>query len=146
MSERPAAKKIKILAIAGVAGLVIGYALDWLNITPIIKKIATSSFVLASGGWSILALCFSYWLIDVKNSFGRGAKFFVIVGMNSIFIYLFMHVGTANIIGEIFTPFTKLFFSWGGELMVAVVTSVCVWAALWYICYWLYKRKIFFKI
>ena len=37
MSERPAAKKIKILAIAGVAGLAMGYALNWLNITQIIK-------------------------------------------------------------------------------------------------------------
>jgi predicted acyltransferase len=146
MSNRRAEEKIKLLVIAGGACLVIGYALDWLSITPIIKKIATSSFVFASGGWSILALCFSYWLIDVKNEFARGSKFFIIVGMNSIFIYLFMHVGGANIISELFTPFTKAFFSWGGELTVGIITSILVWAALWYLCYWLYKKKIFFKI
>lgn len=146
MSDRPVQKKIRILVMAGVAGLVIGYALDWLSITPIIKKIATSSFVFASGGWSILALSFSYWLIDVKKQFTRVSDFFIIVGMNSIFIYLFMHVGGANIINEMFIPFTKAFFSWGGELMVGVITSVLVWAALWYLCYWLYLRKIFFKI
>jgi predicted acyltransferase len=60
MSDRTPAQKIQILLIAGASALVAGYALDILNITPIIKKIATSSFVLASGGWSILALCFSY--------------------------------------------------------------------------------------
>ena len=146
MSDRPAVKKIQILVIAGVAGLVMGYALDWLNITPIIKKIATSSFVLASGGWSILALCFSYWLIDVKKLFREGSQFFIIVGMNSIFIYLFMHVGGANIINQMFTPFAKAFFSWGGELMVGIIISILVWTALWYICYWLYKKRIFFKI
>ena len=146
MSDRTVAEKLRILVIAGVSGLVIGYALDWTNITPIIKKIATSSFVFASGGWSILALCFSYWLIDVKKQFAEGSQFFIIVGMNSIFIYLFMHVGGANILGEIFTPFSKAFFSWGGELTVGVITSLLVWAALWYICYWLYKRRIFFKI
>lgn len=146
MSDRPAEKKIRALIIAGIIGLAAGYALDWLNITPIIKKIATSSFVLVSGGWAILALCFSYWLIDVKKQFSRGARFFIIVGMNSIFIYLFMHVGTANIISEIFTPFTKLFFSWGGELAVGFATSIAVWGALWYICYWLYKNKIFIKL
>lgn len=146
MSERTVAEKLRILVIAGVSGLVIGYALDWMNVTPIIKKIATSSFVFASGGWSILALCFSYWLIDVKKQFTDGSQFFIIVGMNSIFIYLFMHVGGANILGEIFTPFSKAFFSWGGELTVGVITSLLVWAALWYICYWLYKRRIFFKI
>lgn len=146
MSDRPAAKKIRILVIAGVTGLVIGYALDWLNITPIIKKIATSSFVFASGGWSILALCFAYWLIDVKKQFKDVSEFFIIVGMNSIFIYLFMHVGGARIIHEIFTPFTKAFFSWGGELTVGIITGILVWAALWYLCYWLYRRRIFFKI
>ncbi|MEX2235889.1 MAG: DUF5009 domain-containing protein [Cyclobacteriaceae bacterium] len=146
MSVRSSREKIRILVMAGVAGLVIGYALDWLNITPIIKKIATSSFVFASGGWSILALCFCYWLIDVKNQFTEGAKFFIIVGMNSIFIYLFMHVGGANIIHEIFTPFVKVFFSWAGEFTVAIVTGILVWAALWYLCYWLYKKKIFFRI
>lgn len=146
MSARTAQEKIRILVIAGVVALALGYALDWLNITPIIKKIATSSFVLASGGWSILALCISYWLIDVKKLFANGSQFFIIVGMNSIFIYLFMHVGGTNIIHQIFTPFTKAFFSWGGELMVGIITSVLVWAALWYLCYWLYLKRIFFKI
>ena len=69
ISDRSVKNKIQIMIIAGLAGLAIGYSLDLLNITPIIKKIATSSFVFASGGWTILALCFSYWLIDVKNIF-----------------------------------------------------------------------------
>jgi predicted acyltransferase len=146
MSNRTAAEKIRILIIAGVAALAVGYALDWLNITPIIKKIATSSFVFASGGWSILALCFSYWLIDVKKEFAGGAWFFIIVGMNSIFIYLFMHVGGADIVHDVFTPITKALFSWGGELTVGIITGILVWGSLWYICYWLYKRKLFFKI
>ncbi len=58
MSSRTPAKKIQMLFIAGISALVIGFSLDLLNITPIIKKIATSSFVFASGGWAILALCF----------------------------------------------------------------------------------------
>ena len=146
MSDRPAGKKLRLLVLGGVSALIVGYALDWLNITPIIKKISTSSFVFASGGWSILALCFSYWLIDVHKKFGEGARFFIIVGMNSIFIYLFMHVGGAAIIHAIFTPFTKAFFSWGGELTVGIITGILVWVSLWYVCYWLYLKKIFFKI
>lgn len=146
MSDRPVQKKIQTLVVAGLICLVIGYALDWSGTTPIIKKIATSSFVFASGGWAILALCFSYWLIDVRKQFTDGAQFFIIVGMNSIFIYLFMHVGCADIIHQMFTPFTKAFFSWGGELMVGIITSILVWAALWYICYWLYRKRLFFKI
>jgi predicted acyltransferase len=146
MSNKPASGKIQTLIIAGVTALVIGYSLDLLNITPIIKKIATSSFVFVSGGWTILALCFSYWLIDVKKMFSKGSKFFIIVGMNSIFIYLFDHIGGAGFISKLVAPFIRLFFSWGGVLTVGIITSLAVWAALWYLCYWLYKNKLFIKI
>ena len=146
ISNRPAMKKIQIMIIAGVAALFIGFSLDLLNITPIIKKIATASFVFASGGWAILALCFSYWLIDVKKLFAKGSKFFIIVGMNCIFIYLFFSIGGAELVGKIYVPFTKLLFSWGGEITVAIMTSLATWASLWYLCYWLYKNRLFIKI
>lgn len=146
MSDRPARKKIQLMLIAGMAALLIGFSLDLLDITPIIKKIATSSFVFASGGWAILALCFSYWLIDVKKLFTRGSKFFTIVGMNCIFIYLFFELRGAELVSRIFVPFTKLLFSWNGIQTVEIMTSLCTWGALWYICYWLYKNRIFIKI
>jgi predicted acyltransferase len=146
MSDKPKSKKIQTLIIAGVAGLVIGYTLHLLNITPIIKKIATSSFVFASGGYAILVLCLFYWLIDVKKLFATGPNMFKIVGMNSIFIYMFFELGGNGIINRFVLPFTKAFFTWGGPKMVSVMTSLTVWAAMWYLCYWLYKNKLFIKI
>ncbi len=147
MSDRKASDKIRLLLTAGVIALLIGYTLDGLNITPIIKKIATSSFVFASGGWAILVLCLSYWLIDIKKLFLKGSKFFIIVGMNSIFIYVFFHLGGARFISKtIFEPFVNLLFSWGGELTIEVILCLLTWAGLWYICYWLYKNKVFVKI
>jgi len=146
MSERSAKRKIKTLLIAGVSALIIGYSLDLLNITPIIKKIATSSFVFASGGWTVLTLCLLYWLIDVKKQFATDYNMFKVVGMNSIFIYLFFEIGFSEQINKIFIPFTTVFFSWSGNLIIEVITSLSVWAALWYICYWLYKNKVFIKI
>ena len=146
MSDRSANQKVRFLTIAGIAALIAGYSLDLLNITPIIKKIATSSFVFASGGWTILALCLSYWMIDVKKLFPKGALFFIMVGMNSIFIYIFFETGGARLLDKIVSPFSAMFFSWGGEMTVAIITSVGVWAAMWYLCYWLYRNKIFIKI
>jgi predicted acyltransferase len=146
MSDKTAEKKIQILLIAAVSALVVGYSLDLLNVTPIIKKIATSSFVFASGGWTILVLCFCYWLIDVKKQFIRGTRMFIIVGMNSIFIYLFFSIGGAGLINSIITPFSRLLFSWGGDLTVEMITSLSVWAAMWYLCYLLYKNRLFIKI
>jgi hypothetical protein len=31
-------------------------------------------------------------------------------------------------------------------ITVSVMTSLAAWAAMWYICYWLYKNKLFIKI
>ena len=146
MSDKSPIKKIQILIIAGVTALIIGYSLDLLNVTPFIKKIATSSFVFASGGWVILALCFSYWLMDVKKYLPKFSKMFIIVGMNCIFIYLFDSLGGAGILHKIFTPFTNLLFSWSGELTVGIIQGIAVYASLWYICYWLYKNRLFIKI
>src|SRR5690606_1975005 len=91
LSAKPSSEKIKIFVLAGVAGLVIGYGLDWTGTTPIIKRISTTAFAFAAGGWALLALAFSYWLVDVKNN-RKGIFPFLIVGMNSIFIYLFAEV------------------------------------------------------
>ena len=146
MSDKPAEKKIHYLLIAGVSALLVGYSLDGLNVTPIIKKIATSSFVFASGGWAILVLCFCYWLIDVKKQFIAGSKMFIIVGMNSIFIYLFFSIGGAVLIHRIIAPFSSLLFSWTGEKTVEIITCLGIWAVMWYMCYWLYKNKVFVKI
>lgn len=146
LQKRDAVQKIKYLLFGGVAALVVGYSLDLMNITPIIKKIATSSFVFASGGWSVLMLCFSYWLIDHKKLFLKGSRFFIITGMNSIFIYMFFSIGGSGLLKKIFNPYSRLLFSWGGTLTVDIIASLAVWASLWYICYWLYKNKIFIKI
>ena len=146
MSDRKPAEKIRLLLIAGFSALATGYLLDFADITPIIKRIATASFVLASGGWAILALCFCYWLIDVKKLFLKGSGFFIIVGTNSIFIYMFFSVGGSKLLHDMANPFSKLLFSWGGGYMVAIMTSLLVWTALWYMCYWLFKNKVFIKI
>jgi predicted acyltransferase len=145
MSEKTASEKIKIMVIAGVSALIIGFSLDFLGITPIIKRIATASFVFASGGWAFLALCLSYWLIDVRN-YVKGTKMFIIVGMNSLFIYLFAQAGGSGLISRIISPFVKTIFAMNSQLIAGIVLGILVWASMWYICYWLYTRKIFIRI
>jgi len=71
---------------------------------------------------------------------------FIIVGMNCIFIYLFFEVGGAALISKIFTPFTNALFLWGGDITAGIMRSIAVWASLWYLCYWLYKNKLFIRI
>ncbi len=142
-SSRTPLHKIRILAIAGAICVICGYSLNpW---TPIIKRICTSSFVIVSGGWALLALAFSYWLIDVKKLKGW-SLFFNIVGMNSLLIYLFTNTGGAEWFHAIAKPFTMALFMWAGTLAGQIVTSIVVWGMLWYLCYWFYKKRIFIRI
>lgn len=143
MSSKTNKKKLYILIVAGIVGLIIGYGLN--PITPIIKRISTTSFVFASGGWALLALAASYWIIDVMKV-QKGVQFFAVVGMNPLFIYLFAHVGGADLMGQIIRPFSTALFGWTGELGANFITSLFVAFGLWYICYWMYKRKLFIKI
>ncbi len=143
ISNQTTRKKLQILIGAGIIGLIIGYGLS--PFTPIIKRISTSTFVFASGGWSLLALALCYWVIDVKK-YQKGVLFFAIVGMNPLFIYLFAHVGGANLIQKIVLPFSNALFGWMGEIGAHLMLGTVVLSLLWYICYWMYKKKIFIRI
>lgn len=148
VTERSAVYKVKALLFAGLAALVLGHGLDLLNITPIIKRISTSSFALASGGWVLLLLAAVYWLVDIKKN-TRYAWIATVMGMNAIFIYLFFEtVGMQWVNGavDIFSgQLLHLFF--GISVPVAAVFSAFTTLILeWALCYWLYKRGIFFKL
>lgn len=147
LSEKPAAEKLKKLIVGGFIILAAGYLLHWTEITPIIKRISTSSFVLASGGWSLLVLALSYWFIDIRK-INRWIFPFVIVGMNPIFIYLFSNTVGGQWFNGFIGIFTKGFLSWfnAPEFLMALVTSLTVLALEWLLCYYLYRKRIFFKI
>lgn len=136
-------RKMIIMIVLGMVLILSGYLLD--PITPVIKRISTTSFVLLSGGWSIIAMALSYWIIDIKD-FRKWSVFFAIVGMNPLFIYLFAHVGGADLVYNVFKPFTMFLMGWAGEIYGKLFTGAVSWIFLWYICFWLYKRKVFIRI
>ncbi len=135
--------KIKIMLLAGIVGLFVGFALS--PFIPIIKHICTASFVFVSGGWCMIAMAFSYWLIDIRK-YTKFSLFFAVVGMNPLFIYLFAHTNGNSWIEAIVKPFINAVFLPAGVLTNDIVLSLTVWAGLWWICYFLYKRKVFIKL
>jgi predicted acyltransferase len=143
MVNRSSSEKIKALVVGGLVFLALGYGLD--SVTPIVKRIATTTFVLASGGWSLLALALCYWIIDVRGH-DRCVPFFTIVGKNPLFIYLFWHVGGTRIIEQIATPFVGALFGWTGEIGSGIALGLTVWMGLWYVTYWLDKNKVYVRI
>ncbi len=140
-------KKTKPILFWALVCLLAGYVLDWSSITPIIKRIATSSFVLVSLGWVLLILALFYWWIDVRNH-KKYLTFFLVIGMNSLFIYLFFEIVghrwfteyittiVTGLLGYIHTP----------HLFNLLMASLVVFFLEWGICYWLYRKRIFFKL
>lgn len=147
LSQEGAKSKISYIIIFGIASLALGYFLDLYGITPIIKRIATTSFTLVSGGYCLLMLAFLYYWIDVTVH-KRRLLFFTIVGMNSIFIYLFFEIVMSRwLLGYMSTIISGVISPTGiSETAILFVTSLIVFIFEWLLCFWLYRKKIFFKV
>ncbi len=146
-SNRSSTQKFKYLVSFGILTILTGLALDLAGITPMLKWISTSSFVLVTGGISLIVLALCYEWIDVRKH-QNYLKFFTIVGMNSIFIYLFfIFIGEKWLNGYIETLCSQLLNLANVPLIVgATLSCIVVFILEWYLCYYLYKRRIFFKL
>jgi predicted acyltransferase len=146
LSKEPNLKKIKQLVLAALCCLAVGFILDS-SITPIIKRIATSSFTVVSGGWCLLALAACYWWIDVQHHRNH-LLFFTVVGMNSIFIYLFIEIVASRWFNGYITAIATGLLGLVGvpHDAMMIVTSLLIFSLEWGLCYWLYKKNIFFKL
>lgn len=132
---------------AVLACWLMGYGLDLLQITPIIKRIATSSFTLASLGWVLGLLCLAYYWIDTRQH-QQGLKFFTIVGMNSLFIYLFFeivgHRWFNGYIGQISDGIFSIVTQ--SENTLGIIKALVIFGLEWGLCYFLYKKNLFFRV
>lgn len=147
LSNQPSGKKIRLLLLSGVSFLILGFGLDWTGITPIIKRIATSSFVLASGGWCLLFLALSYWWIDVKDH-KKNLLFFLVFGMNSIFIYLFFEIVASRWFNGYILSITDGLFGFihFPQVPAEIIGSLVIFALEACMMYFLYRKKVFFKL
>jgi len=140
-TNRSHSEKLKILAVASASAFALGLLLQPLN--PMIKRLWTVSFTFFSAGWVIAMLIAFYWVIEVKG-IRKWAFPLTVVGMNSIFIYSLGQIGIKGWLDRGLTAFTGK-FSMFGDLGV-IPHQILVLAGMWYLCYWLYQRKIFFKV
>jgi predicted acyltransferase len=137
----PPMKKVLIMLVAGIISLGAGWL--WGYIFSINKNLWTSSFVLYAGGWSLLLLSVFYLVIDVWGR-RKWAVFFIVIGMNSITIYM-LQAGIIN-----FRSSAMFFFgglikslsdSWQPLVGAIAYTLVC-----WVFLYILYRNKLFLKV
>jgi predicted acyltransferase len=140
ISNRTAQMKMQILGGSAILSFGLGLFLEtWV---PMVKRLWTASFAFFSAGWVLLAILALYYVVDVKG-WKRWTFPAVVIGTNCIFIYSFSQVlrgWLAKGIGN-FTGHFWFLGPWG-----AVPQALLVTAAMWYLCYFLYQRKIFFRI
>jgi predicted acyltransferase len=101
-SDRLAGRKALGLAAAGLVLLAAGRLLH--PYFPINKNLWTSSFVLFTGGFAMLALAACYWWVDVRG-WRAGAGPCLVFGMNAILAY-----ALAALVSEVSTDFEFLKF------------------------------------
>ncbi len=139
MSGRSARSKIYRLLIAG--GLSLAAGLAWSFWFPVIKLMWTSSYALISGGLSFMILALFYWIIDVLG-YKRWALGFIVIGMNSIAVYIATGVFDFRHVGNIFVGHLLPRVGRWDSLLEATAAFVVVWLIL----YWMYRKKEFIRI
>ncbi len=138
-------RKFAILVTAGVLGLASGWLLQEMGICPIVKRIWTPSWALFSAGWSCLILAAFYGVVDLLG-FRRWTFPLVVVGMNSITMYVLAGLTKGWFYQSIKTHFGAGVFEFAGETYAPVVTQVAVLLAMWLFLYWLYRQRVFIRI
>jgi predicted acyltransferase len=144
------------LIIFGVAALAAG--LIWDLFLPINKPLWTSSYVLYTAGWASLVLASLIWIIDLKG-FTKWTSFFVVFGMNPLFIFALsgVWVRTLTRMIKISGPdgngvngytwlYQHIFLPVAGDLNGSLLFAISHVVVFWIIGYVLYKRKIFIKV
>jgi predicted acyltransferase len=131
-------QKINTLLLFGVSAIALALALS--TFYPIIKACWTGSFNLLTSGIGFILIALFYWIIDVKG-WKKWSFFFRVIGMNSIFIYLFHRFFDMD-------KATKLILGWSvvlGDISELIMVAGEI-MLVWLILYFMYKKKIFLRV
>jgi predicted acyltransferase len=143
------------LILYGVIGVATGML--WGLLFPINKPLWTSSYVIYTAGWACIIMAILIWIIDLKG-FTKWTSFFVVFGMNPLFIF-----ALAGVWARILTRIIKIQdgdtvvtgYNWlylnifqplAGDINGSLLFALSHIAVFWFICYVLYKKKIFIKV
>ena len=139
LSNKPLRKAL-YMASAAIGLMALGGI--WNFAFPINKYLWSSSFVCFVGGLSLLLFTLFYVVIDIWK-INKWTKFFVVIGMNSITIYLAHTIIDFNYAAN---------FLFGGVYAVCspewkpLAMAVGFFTTAWLFLYFLYKKKIFLKV
>lgn len=131
----------KIYLLAGIGTALVVVALIIHPFYPIIKKCWTTTFNIMAGGISFILIALFYMIIDVLK-WQKWSFYFRVIGMNSIFVYLFLHfVDIQRTVNSLF-GWSVALLGEAGPLISRVGSLAVVWGLLYY----MYKKDIFLRV
>ena len=150
------------LFVAGVAMILTGFC--WDMVFPINKKIWTSSYTVYTTGLAIITIATMIYLIEFKNVKGFLSRFFDVFGKNALFVFVlsaFLPKGLALIripdhqndkgVMTYTNPWNWLYQKVlihvpGDPKIGSLLFALCVITFMWFICWWMDKKKIYVKV
>jgi heparan-alpha-glucosaminide N-acetyltransferase len=144
-STRTTAAKLRRLVLWSAAGLFLGAGLHLLGVCPIVKRIWTPSWTLFSAGWVTLFLAGYYYVIDVKG-YRRWTLPFLVVGMNSIAMYVLVHITTEYVTQAFVIHLGRAPFEVFGAAFAPILLGAGALMVFWLMLFWMYRNRVFVKI
>ena len=150
------------LFVAGVAMILTGFC--WDMVFPINKKIWTSSYTVYTSGLAIITIATMIYFIEFKNATGWLSKFFDVFGKNALFVFALSSFlpkilwliripdGVNKAGKQIYTDPWHGFYKYvcakipGDPRIGSLAFAICVIAFMWFICWWMDKKKIYVKV
>jgi heparan-alpha-glucosaminide N-acetyltransferase len=137
--------KLRALVAWGFAGIVLGAALHFAGVCPLVKRIWTPSWAIFSAGWAALFLALFFWMIDVRG-WRRWSFPFLVVGVNSIAMYVIVHVAEHYTAEALRTHLGRGTLQMFGAAYEPIVVGGLSLLIFWLMLYWMYRRKLFIRI
>ena len=161
--DKSSGDKLIAMLLGGAVCLAVGVALHF-TVCPIVKRIWTPSWALASGGLVIWMLALFYLVID-HFGWRRIAWPLAVVGMNSLLVYLMAQLLKGWTLKAIYTHLTIPYAKLAGWLAEAtgkpisrellggasnpyqpLYETLAVLFVFWLVCVWLYRQRLFVRL
>jgi predicted acyltransferase len=143
--QRQLTERVTWMFVAGNTLIALGLICNvWL---PINKKLWTSSFSLFMGGLDFVLLAMFIWLID-HLGYQRYVRPFVIIGMNSIAVYMASELGDTLLgaTGWHESVYNAVFVPIASPANASLLYAVAYFLLMYAIAYVMYRRKWFWRV
>lgn len=150
------------LFVIGVGFVVVG--LCWGTVFPINKKIWTSSYTVYTTGLAIIIIATMIYFIEFKNKRGWFSRFFDVFGKNALFVFALSALipkllwliripdGVNKDGKQLYTDPWHGFYKYvcakipGDPRIGSLAFAICFILFMWFICWWMDKKKIYVKV